>query len=89
METARKARVPGGQALTVDREVFAREITAAIEAEPLIEVRREEACAIPDDGIVIVATGPLTSGALASDIASKNREQRALLLRFHQPDCRS
>ena len=42
MEVAEQARVPGGQALTVDREVFARGITAAIEAEPLIEIRREE-----------------------------------------------
>jgi hypothetical protein len=37
-----KARVPGGHALTVDREAFAAEVTAAIESEPLIELRREE-----------------------------------------------
>jgi methylenetetrahydrofolate--tRNA-(uracil-5-)-methyltransferase len=63
------ARVPGGHALTVDREVFASEVTRAIESEPLIELRREEVSAIPTDGITIVATGPLTSGTLAEAIA--------------------
>lgn len=69
MAAAHRARVPGGHALTVDREVFAREITTAIEADPLIEVRREEAAAIPDHAIVVIATGPLTSASLASEIA--------------------
>jgi methylenetetrahydrofolate--tRNA-(uracil-5-)-methyltransferase len=69
LEAARKARVPGGQALTVDRDVFAAEVTAAIGSEPLIEVRREEVAAVPRDAIAIVATGPLTSDALAEDIA--------------------
>ena len=48
---------------------FRRGDHRAIEAEPLIELRREEVTAIPDDGIAIVATGPLTSDALAQDIA--------------------
>jgi methylenetetrahydrofolate--tRNA-(uracil-5-)-methyltransferase len=65
---AESARVPGGHALTVDREIFAERITAAIEREPLIELRREEITALPD-GIVVVATGPLTSDALAREIA--------------------
>lgn len=69
MAAAQQARVPGGHALTVDRDLFAREITAAIEADPLIEVRREEATTIPDHGIVVIATGPLTSPSLASEIA--------------------
>jgi methylenetetrahydrofolate--tRNA-(uracil-5-)-methyltransferase len=64
-----KARVPGGHALTVDREVFSREVTAAIASEPLIELRRGEVTAIPADGIVIIASGPLTSERLAADIA--------------------
>ena len=68
LRAARTARVPGGHALTVDREVFAQEVTAAIAAEPLIEVRREEVTAIPE-GIAIIATGPLTSDALAAEIA--------------------
>lgn len=68
LHCAEKARVPGGHALTVDREIFSAEVTAAIESEPLIEVRREEAARVPD-GIAIVATGPLTSDALAADIS--------------------
>jgi len=66
---ADRARVPGGHALTVDREVFAAEVTRAIETEPRIEVRREEITRIPEDGITIIATGPLTSDALAAEIA--------------------
>ena len=65
---AESARVPGGHALTVDRELFSERITTAIEREPLIELRREEITALPE-GIVIVATGPLTSDALAREIA--------------------
>ena len=68
LTAAQKARVPGGHALTVDRDVFAQEITACIEQNPRIELRREEATAISDDGISVVATGPLTSGALADEI---------------------
>ncbi len=64
--------MPGGQALTVDREVFAREVSRAIEGHPRIELRRAEATSIDPDStkaaITIVATGPLTSGALAEDI---------------------
>ncbi|MCX7604265.1 MAG: methylenetetrahydrofolate--tRNA-(uracil(54)-C(5))-methyltransferase (FADH(2)-oxidizing) TrmFO [Bryobacteraceae bacterium] len=71
MQAAAKARVPGGHALTVDREQFAREVTQAILAEPRIRLVREEVTEIPPDGIVIVATGPLTSGALAEDIARR------------------
>ncbi|HYW44508.1 MAG TPA: methylenetetrahydrofolate--tRNA-(uracil(54)-C(5))-methyltransferase (FADH(2)-oxidizing) TrmFO [Bryobacteraceae bacterium] len=66
---AQTARVPGGHALTVDREIFSAEVTAAIASEPLIELRREEVTAIPEDGIAIVATGPLTSDALAREIS--------------------
>ena len=60
--------VPAGQALAVDRERFAASVTAAIEAEPRIELRREEICDIPRGGLVIIATGPLTSDALAASI---------------------
>src|SRR6478672_11358495 len=66
---AQKARVPGGHALTVDRDIFSEGVTQAIEGEPLIEVRREEITALPAGGIVIIATGPLTSEALAEEIA--------------------
>jgi methylenetetrahydrofolate--tRNA-(uracil-5-)-methyltransferase len=76
LQVAQKARVPGGHALTVDRDVFAAAVTHAIETEPLIELRREEATAVPSDGIVIVATGPLTSDALAADIARLTGSER-------------
>ena len=69
LDCAQVARVPGGQALTVDRVGFAAEVTRRIEAEPLITLRREELRAIPEDGITIVATGPLTSGDFAEEIA--------------------
>ena len=66
---APRARVPAGHALTVDREVFAAEVTRAMESDPLIEIRREEATALDDSRIWIVASGPLTSDALAAEIA--------------------
>jgi methylenetetrahydrofolate--tRNA-(uracil-5-)-methyltransferase len=61
--------VPGGHALTVDREQFGLEITRSLEAHPLIEIRREEVQRVPENGAVIVASGPLTSDDLAEDIA--------------------
>ncbi|PWU07128.1 MAG: methylenetetrahydrofolate--tRNA-(uracil(54)-C(5))-methyltransferase (FADH(2)-oxidizing) TrmFO [Terriglobia bacterium] len=68
LHAAAAARVPGGHALTVDRDVFAGGVTEAVCSEPLIEVRREEIRSVPE-GIVIVATGPLTGEALAQEIA--------------------
>ena len=69
MRAAAFARVPGGQALTVDRDLFAEEVTRAIEAHPRIQIVREEVGEIPHDGVYIIATGPLTGDALAADIA--------------------
>lgn len=68
LKAAAEARVPGGHALTVDRDVFAEAVTAAIASAPGIELRREEVTSIPADGIVIIATGPLTSDCLALEI---------------------
>jgi methylenetetrahydrofolate--tRNA-(uracil-5-)-methyltransferase len=68
MAAAQKARVPGGHALTVDREVFSGEITAALTSHPLVQIRREELTSVPNQGIVVIASGPLTSDALADDI---------------------
>ncbi|HEY4359857.1 MAG TPA: methylenetetrahydrofolate--tRNA-(uracil(54)-C(5))-methyltransferase (FADH(2)-oxidizing) TrmFO [Bryobacteraceae bacterium] len=68
-EIAPRARVPGGHALTVDRDIFAAEVTRAMEAEPLIEIRREEVTSLDPTRTWIIATGPLTSDALASEIA--------------------
>ena len=62
-------RVPGGQALTVDRESFSEQITRAIDSNPLIEVRREEFSQLDAQAITIIATGPLTSDTLAAEIA--------------------
>ncbi len=61
VEAAKKTSVPAGGALAVDREKFADYITEKIESNPNIEVVREEVTEIPEDGITIVATGPLTS----------------------------
>ena len=65
---ADRVSVPAGQALAVDREKFSEEVTKLVEAEPNIEVIREEITEIPNDGIVIIATGPLTSEGLAKRI---------------------
>jgi len=69
IEIADRTRVPAGHALTVDREIFAQEVTRAIENEPAIELRHEEVTTLSDDRTWIVASGPLTSDALASEIA--------------------
>jgi len=68
MEAAEATRVPAGGALAVDRERFSAYITAKITGHPLIELRSGEITAIPADGLVIVASGPLTSDALADRI---------------------
>jgi len=69
MEIAQQTAVPAGHALAVDRERFAEAVTAAIEREPLIQVLREEVTTIDETGaITVIATGPLTSDALAGEI---------------------
>ena len=68
LDAAMVARVPGGQALTVDRHVFAGEVTRMVEGERRIRLVRDEVQRIPGEGITIVASGPLTSGALAEEI---------------------
>src|SRR6516165_8236870 len=69
-------QVPAGGALAVDRDGFSAAITHAIEAHPLIEVRREQIAGLPppDWDNVIIATGPLTSPALAEAIARRTGE---------------
>ncbi len=70
MEAARQAAVPAGHALAVDRAEFARLVTRAIEREPLIRVQREEVTRVDEErDLSIIATGPLTSDALAREIA--------------------
>jgi methylenetetrahydrofolate--tRNA-(uracil-5-)-methyltransferase len=70
MEIARECAVPAGHALAVDRVTFAGRVTEAISRERRIVVRREEVTKIDEaDGITIIAAGPLTSDALAAEIA--------------------
>ncbi len=71
METARAHRLPAGGALAVDRDPFAEAVTARIKAHPMISVTYEEVTSLPSDGQWIVATGPLTSGALAESIRAE------------------
>ncbi len=66
MTTAENTKVAAGNALAVDRHAFAREITEKIEAHPLITIIRQEITVIPQEGIVIIASGPLTSKALTT-----------------------
>jgi methylenetetrahydrofolate--tRNA-(uracil-5-)-methyltransferase len=69
LRAAAHSRVPAGHALTVDRDVFAAYVTDAVSSHRRIAIHREELAAIPTSGTVIVATGPLTSDALAADVA--------------------
>lgn len=66
--------IPAGGALAVDREHFAQEVSERLTAHPGIQIIREEVQAISRDGLVIVASGPLTSDALAADIAQLTGE---------------
>jgi methylenetetrahydrofolate--tRNA-(uracil-5-)-methyltransferase len=77
LEAADAHRVPAGSALAVDREGFSEAVTRAIEAEPLITVERGEIAGLPpeDWDSVILATGPLTSPALAEAIRGLTGEE--------------
>ena len=71
MEAAERTSVAAGGALAVDRELFSQYITEKIKSDPNIEVVTGEVTELPSDGIVIVATGPLTSDALAESLRQK------------------
>ena len=68
LKVAKEARVPAGDSLAVDREVFSKQITHTLESLVNVRVVREEVSSIPQDRITIVATGPLTSEALSKEI---------------------
>ena len=70
LAAAEESRVPAGAALAVDRGLFSRALTRRVRDHPRIELVREEVRAIPD-GPTVVATGPLTSDALADSIAAE------------------
>ena len=73
LAAAHRHAVPAGGALAVDREAFARDVTALIEGHPLVDLVRGEAASLAEEArgadALVVATGPLTSGALAADLA--------------------
>ncbi len=90
LEIARECAVPAGHALAVDRVTFAARVTEAISREPRITVKREEVTAVDEArDVTIIATGPLTSDALASEIArlsdSSESKQRAGVPAPHGP----
>ena len=71
MEAAERTSVAAGGALAVDRELFSEYITEKIKSDPNIEIVTGEVTELPPEGIVIVATGPLTSDALAESLRQK------------------
>jgi methylenetetrahydrofolate--tRNA-(uracil-5-)-methyltransferase len=76
MQTADKHRLPAGGALAVDRVPFSQSITRRLESHPNIEIQREEVAGLPPDDwqSVIIATGPLTSPALAEAVRTLTGE---------------
>ncbi|WP_195573140.1 FADH(2)-oxidizing methylenetetrahydrofolate--tRNA-(uracil(54)-C(5))-methyltransferase TrmFO [Paenibacillus sp. 1001270B_150601_E10] len=75
MYAADKHAVPAGGALAVDREGFSQEVTDQLKNHPLVEVRHEEMTKIPEEGITIIATGPLTSPDLSEQIKALMGEE--------------
>lgn len=74
IQAADATAVPAGTALAVDREAFSEWVTAALEREPLIRVVREEVRSLPE-GVTIIASGPLTSDALAEALSRLTGEE--------------
>jgi len=70
LKLAGECAVPGGGALAVDRERFSESVTRALAEHPCVTLRRAELEEVPSDGLVLIATGPLTSDALARGLQS-------------------
>ena len=68
LQAARQTRVPAGDSLAVDRHLFSRNVTRMLEAMKNVEIVRNEVTSIPSEGVVIIASGPLTSEALEVEI---------------------
>ena len=68
IKIADEVKVPAGQALAVDREEFSKKVTKVIEKNENIELIRKEVVEIPENSIVVIATGPLTSETLSKEI---------------------
>jgi methylenetetrahydrofolate--tRNA-(uracil-5-)-methyltransferase len=75
MAAAEATRVPAGDALAVDRQAFASFVTSRLEKREGLKIAREEVAGIPDEGIVIIASGPLASPALAETIRKMAGEE--------------
>ena len=73
--SADAAQVPAGSALAVDRDEFAKRVTEVLTEHPLVEIHRSEVDRIPDEGVVILATGPLTSEKMADSIGKFTGEE--------------
>ena len=76
LDAAETARVAAGSALAVDRDVFSTAVTEMVEKNPNITVHREEVTALDESVPVLVASGPLTEGALAEQIAALTGSHR-------------
>lgn len=76
LSSADANRVPAGGALAMDREGFSDMVAEKIAAHPNITINREEITTLPQEGLVVVATGPLTSAALAQHILGLTGENR-------------
>ena len=76
LNAAEVARVAAGGALAVDRDTFSAEVTRMVEAEPNITVHRERVEHIDESTPILVATGPLTDGALADEIGRLTGDER-------------
>ncbi len=68
LSAARETRVPAGGSLAVDREAFSKKVTSVLEGLDNVEIVRKEVTGIPEEGIILVATGPLTSESLSREI---------------------
>ncbi|MCW2277953.1 methylenetetrahydrofolate--tRNA-(uracil-5-)-methyltransferase [Heliophilum fasciatum] len=76
MRAADASSVPAGGALAVDRQTFSRMITEHLEAHPRVRIERREVTDIPDEGIVIIASGPLTSSDLSQAIGKLTGQEK-------------
>ncbi len=75
MTCADSAKVPAGSALAVDRDIFSSEVEAHLSAHENIHIVREQIDILPDEGLTIVATGPLTAMSLAEQIIERTDEK--------------
>ena len=75
MAAADESAVPAGRALAVDRVAFSRRITETLESHPRIRIEPRVVLHVPDDDLVVLATGPLTGAELAADLAARLGEE--------------